>query len=105
MSGTPTPLRLQIRLQPRAAQTRIVGRHGEALKVQVHAPPVDGAANAALVELLADTFKLPRRAVRILRGATGRDKLVEIDCADPAACLQQLQTVLQGCVDKEGGPG
>ncbi len=101
MNRTPTALRLQIHLQPRAAQTRIVGRHGDALKVQVHAPPVGGAANAALVALLADTLRLPRRAIRILRGTTGREKLVEVDCPDPAACLKQLHAR----VDKEKGGG
>jgi uncharacterized protein len=99
VGAAPTALRLQIHLQPRAARTRIVGRHGDALKVQVHAPPVDGAANAALVELLADTLQLPRRAVRILRGATAREKLVEIECPDHARCLKQLAA----CVDKEKG--
>jgi uncharacterized protein (TIGR00251 family) len=101
--ATPPALRLHIHVQPRAARTRIVGRHGDALKVQVHAPPVGGAANAALVELLADTLRLPRRAIRILRGTSGREKLVEVDCRDQTACLRQLQTVLQACVDKEKG--
>lgn len=97
MSRPATPLRLRIHLQPRAARTQIVGRHGEALKVQVHAPPVGGAANAALVDLLAQVLGLPRRAIRILHGATGRDKLVEVECPDPAACLAQLSAR----VDKE----
>lgn len=82
-----------------------MGRHGDALKVQVHAPPVEGAANAALVALLADTFQLPRRAIRILRGTTGREKLVEVDCPDHTACLRQLETVLHACVDKEKARG
>ena len=82
-----------------------MGRHGDALKVQVHAPPVEGAANAALLELLADTLQLPRRAIRILRGSTGREKLVEVDCPDHTVCLRQLQAVLQACVDKGKGRG
>jgi uncharacterized protein YggU (UPF0235/DUF167 family) len=85
-----------------------VGRHGETLKVQVHAPPVGGAANAALVELLADTLHLPRRAIRILRGTTGREKLVEVDCPDHAACLRQLQACFQpaglGSPERPNGP-
>jgi uncharacterized protein (TIGR00251 family) len=100
-----THFRLQIRLQPRAARNRIVGRHGDALKVQVHAPPVDGAANAALVELLAETFDVPRRAVRILQGSASRNKVVEIDCADAAACRRRLDTLLAARVDKAGGRG
>jgi uncharacterized protein (TIGR00251 family) len=86
----PPPLRLQIHVQPRASRTRIAGRHGDALKVQLQAPPVGGAANAALVALLSETLRLPRAAIRILRGTTGREKLVEIECSDHAACLQQL---------------
>ena len=91
----PAALRLQIHLQPRAACDRIVGWQGAALKVQVHAPPVDGAANAALVELLAETVDVPRRAVRILHGSANRNKVVEIDSPDPAACRRRLDVALQ----------
>lgn len=101
--GSSPALRLQIHLQPRAARSRIVGLHGDALKVQVHAPPVDGAANAALVELLAQTFGVPRRAVRILRGSTSRNKVVEIDCPDAVACRRRLDAVLAARVDKARG--
>jgi len=62
--------------------------------VQVHAAPVGGAANAALLELLADTLGLPHRAVRIVRGAASRDKLVEIHTGDLRACRQRLEDVL-----------
>jgi len=103
--SAPTTLRLQIHLQPRAAQTRIIGRHGDALKVQVHAPPVEGAANAALVDLLSKTLQVPRRAIRIVHGTTGREKLVEVDCLDHSACLEQLHAVLHACVDKKRGRG
>jgi uncharacterized protein len=100
MATAPTVLRLQIHLQPRAARTRIVGRHGGAIKVQVQAPPVDGAANAALIDLLTTVLEVPRRTIRIIHGATGRDKVVEIDAADPAACLQRLEALLLPRVDK-----
>lgn len=85
--------RLSIHLQPRAARSRIVGRHGDAIKAQVQAPPVDGAANAALVELIADSFALPRRAVRLAQGQTSRTKVIEID-ADPLACEIRLREIL-----------
>lgn len=103
--GEAASLRLQIHLHPRAARNRIAGRHGDAIKVQVHAPPVGGAANAALVELLADTLGVPRRAIRILQGTTGRDKLVEIQSADLAACRRRLDEALECCVDKGGAGG
>jgi hypothetical protein len=66
-------------VQPRARTNQIVGRHGDALKVRLTAPPVDGAANEALVELLAATFGIPRRAVTIVTGASSRTKVVELD--------------------------
>jgi uncharacterized protein (TIGR00251 family) len=56
--------------------------HGDALKVRLAAPPVDGAANDALVELLADELDVARRAVRIVSGATSRSKVVQVDGID-----------------------
>ena len=53
--------------------------HGGALKIRLHAPPVDGAANEALVAFLADRLAVPRRAIRIVTGATSRTKLVEVE--------------------------
>ena len=59
--------------------------HGSALKVRLHAPPVDGAANDALVRLLAERLGVPTRAVRIVAGGTSRAKTVEIDGTTAAA--------------------
>jgi uncharacterized protein len=72
-------LRFGVRVQPRASRSEIVGLHGDALKVRLAAPPVDGAANEALVELLADALGIARTAVRIIAGATSRGKIVEVD--------------------------
>ena len=99
----PGAVRLAVRVQPRAARSRVVGRQGAALKVQVAAPPVDGAANAALVALLAEWLGVPRRTVRVLRGETGRDKLIEVEAADPAVLAARVDALLQGCVDSPGG--
>jgi uncharacterized protein YggU (UPF0235/DUF167 family) len=57
---------------------------GGALRVRVAAPPVDGAANDALIRLLADALAVPRAQVRLVAGASGRRKLIEIDGLDPA---------------------
>ena len=70
---------MQVHVQPRASRSEVVGTHGAALKVRLLAPPVDGAANDALVALLAKELGVPRRDVRIVQGATSRAKLVEID--------------------------
>jgi uncharacterized protein (TIGR00251 family) len=71
-------IRFSVRVQPRASRSEIVGLHGDALKVRLAAPPVDGAANVALVELLAEALGVPRRCVRVVSGATSRGKVVEV---------------------------
>jgi uncharacterized protein (TIGR00251 family) len=65
------------------------GAYAGALKVRVTAPPVDGAANAALIELLAEQLDVAKRAVSIVGGAGSRTKLVEVQGVD-AACVHAL---------------
>ena len=72
-------VRFSVRVQPRASKTELAGIHGDALKIRLSAPPVDGAANDALVEFLAETFAVPRRNVRLVSGESSRSKIVEID--------------------------
>ena len=72
-------MRVDVHVQPRASRNEIIGLHGAALKVRLQAPPVDGAANEALVSLLAERLRVPRRAVRVVAGATSRAKTVEIE--------------------------
>jgi uncharacterized protein (TIGR00251 family) len=69
---------LDVQVVPRASRSRIVGLHDGRLKIQLAAPPVDGAANAALVELLADTLAVPRGDVAVVRGHTGKRKTLRI---------------------------
>ena len=71
-------LRFSVRVQPRASRTEIAGVHDGALKVRVSAPPVEGAANEAVVALLASTFGVARSRVRIVAGPSSRLKTVEI---------------------------
>jgi uncharacterized protein (TIGR00251 family) len=72
-------IRVLVHVQPRASRTEIAGVHGAALKVRLLAPPVDGAANEALAAFLAKRLAVPRRAVRVVAGATSRTKTVEIE--------------------------
>ena len=65
---------LRVHVQPRASRTEIVGWHGDAIKICVAAPPVDGAANAELVRFLAEALGVPRSAVRVASGRSGRGK-------------------------------
>ena len=79
IQATPTGVRLRLRVQPRASRTEITGVHGGALRVRIAAPPVDGAANEALIRFLAERLGLPRSAVRLVAGETSRTKVVEVD--------------------------
>jgi uncharacterized protein (TIGR00251 family) len=78
-------VRFDVRVQPRASRSEIAGEYGEALKVRLSAPPVDGAANDALIDLLARELGVGKRDVRIVSGASSRTKTVEVAGADESA--------------------
>jgi uncharacterized protein (TIGR00251 family) len=71
--------RLRLRVVPGAAKPGVVGRYGDAWKVRVAAPPERGAANAAVVDLVARTLGVRLQAVRLVSGQGSRDKIVEVD--------------------------
>jgi hypothetical protein len=68
----------RVRVAPRSGREGITGVHGGAIKVSLTAPPVDGAANAALVRLLAKALGVAKRDVAIVRGESSRDKVIEV---------------------------
>lgn len=74
-----TPVLLSVRVIPRASKSAITGKRGDALLVRLAAPPVEGAANEALVRFLARTFGRPLRDVTIVSGHKSRDKRVSIE--------------------------
>jgi uncharacterized protein (TIGR00251 family) len=74
--------RITVRLTPRASREEVGEERAGAILVRVTAPPVDGAANEALVRLLAKTLRVPKRAVTIVSGMTARKKVVEIEGMD-----------------------
>ncbi len=82
--------RFSIKVQPRANKTEVVGKLGDAYKLRLAAPPVDGKANQACVRFLAGRFGVPQSAIRIVSGLTGRMKTVEIDGVDPATVESRL---------------
>ena len=84
MLQTPTGIRLRVRVQPRASRTEIAGLHGDAVKVRLAAPPVNGAANEALARFIARHLGVRRSAVRIESGAASRSKIIEVDGIDLA---------------------
>ena len=84
---SPTDVRFAVRLTPRSSDNRVDGVLDGVLRLRVTAPAADGAANSALVALLADELGVARRDVRIVAGATGRQKLVVVDGVDPEAIV------------------
>jgi uncharacterized protein (TIGR00251 family) len=84
------PSLLTIRVIPRARRTAIAGRRGDAIVVRLAAPPVDGAANDALIAYLAERLGIPPRRITITRGATARDKTLAIDGLGPDEVARRL---------------
>jgi uncharacterized protein (TIGR00251 family) len=74
----PETTRIRVRVSPGARRTEIVGRHGEAWKVRVAAPPERGRANDAVIALLAERLAVAPDDLAIVAGRSGRDKLVEL---------------------------
>ncbi|MFN4343245.1 MAG: DUF167 domain-containing protein [Azonexus sp.] len=74
---------LTLHIQPGAKKNEFAGRHGDALKIRLAAPPVDGKANEALIRFIADTLGLPKSAVCLKSGQTSRRKVLEVSGAHP----------------------
>jgi len=86
---------LDLRVQPRASHSEFAGLMGDRLRIRLNAPPVDGRANAALVEFIAEVFGVPRAAVSIEAGLSGRNKRLRIRGA--AALPAALQLIIGPC--------
>jgi len=76
---------------PRAATTAVAGRHADAIKIRIAAPPVDGAANDELIRFLALRLGVPRSAISITAGESGRRKTVSISGIETAAAIRLLE--------------
>ncbi len=95
-------LRLSIHATPGARRTEAAGAHGQALRVRLAAPPVDGKANAALIAWAAAALGVPRAQVELLHGASGRQKVLELrfdDAAELAAAQAQVARWMAGGAD------
>ena len=87
-------MQVPVRVIPRSSRNVLEWEEG-AIKARLTAPPVDGAANAALITLLAETLLLPKRAITLIRGATGRQKIVEIEGLEQTEIIQRLSASSQ----------
>lgn len=81
---------LSLQVRPGARKTEIAGLHGNALKIRLAAPPVDGKANAALVAFLAEELGVPRARVELVSGAASRQKRLRISGASSEAIARFL---------------
>ena len=84
-----------IKVQPRAKKNAITGTVGDALKVSLTAPPVDGKANQSVIEFLAEIFKIPRSSITIASGKTSRLKVIRISGVDKATMEQRLKNAAE----------
>jgi len=81
-----------VRVQPRARRNAVVGEVGDALKIALTAPPIEGRANEACIELLAEFLKVPRSSVTIAAGETSRNKVIRIAGISAVELRRRLQS-------------
>jgi uncharacterized protein len=93
---------LAVHVQPRAGRTALVGRHGDALKLRVAAPPLDDRANVAAAGLIADVLGVPASGVALVAGARSRLKRFRVDGVDRDTAIERVERALD---DATAPPG
>ena len=96
---------LHVHVQPGAGRSAVVGRHGDALKVRVAAPPVEGRANEATEALLAEALGVARSDLELTSGASSRSKRYRLKGVDGAELDKRLRVALDNAKVPEGGTG
>lgn len=91
--STPKGAQLSVRVTPRGSRNEIQGVYGDALKIKLTAPPVEGKANAALIEFLSDALNIPRCSITLRQGMASRTKTVNIIGLTPSQVTQRLGIV------------
>jgi uncharacterized protein len=86
----PTGVTISVYVAPRSSSNKVVGVHNGAVKIALTAPPVEGAANKALVEFIARVLNVPRASVSLVSGEGSRRKLVRVNGIGAEATLQKL---------------
>jgi uncharacterized protein (TIGR00251 family) len=83
-------IRLSVRVKPGASRAKVGGSHDGALIISVNAPPVDGAANVAVITALAEALGVKSRQIRVVAGHTGRTKILAIDTDEPDRVREEI---------------
>jgi uncharacterized protein (TIGR00251 family) len=89
----------KIRVQPRSSRNQVAGSYGDALKINLTAPPVDNAANKACAVFLADLLSVAKSSVTIVSGHTGRNKQVMVRCLQTGGQRDSIRKILSGWVN------
>ncbi len=84
--------RVKLRIVPNAKRDEVVGEHGDAVKIKVAAPALEGKANDAVIEFVAEKVRVHRREVTLVSGEKSRDKLIEITSLDSVEAKARLLT-------------
>jgi uncharacterized protein len=91
VSDHPLGATFPVRVHARAGRTAITGTIGDALKLSLSAPPLEGRANAALTEFFAEVFAVPRTAVQVVTGERSRNKVIRVSGRSAAELQQRLR--------------
>ncbi len=94
---------LSIHIQPGAKRSEVVGVHGEALKIRIAAPPLEGRANAALEAFIADALGIAKSKVSVVKGLQSRQKTVAVPAAVPATAAAS-EDAMRLTLDPSSGP-
>ena len=95
---TPGGLIFKVRVQPRSSRNQVSGLYGDALKINLTAPPVDNAANKACVAFLAKLLSVAKSSVTIVSGHTGRNKQILVDCQDAGGRQDAIKATITNWV-------
>ncbi len=91
-----------VHVQPRAGRTAVVGRHGDAIKVRVAAPPVDDRANTATIALVAEMFDIPANGVTVVAGERSRLKRLRVTGIDHETAVERVEQAVAAATEPRG---
>lgn len=91
----PAAIRISVRVKPRSSRSRVLKVDGLSIEASLTAPPVDGAANAELIELLASALQVPKSALRLVMGQASKHKVIELSGVSAEEAARRLSAQLR----------